>query len=110
VTAAAATIGVSRTALYLLRDSDSSFAGLWDNAVEAGTDRLEDAALQRAVEGIEEPVFYRGQQVGTVRRYSDGLLIALLRARRPERFRDIRTVAANDNHVAALAAAVKSLS
>ena len=31
-----------------------------------------------------QPVMYQGQQVGTVKEYSDRLLIQLLKARRPE--------------------------
>ena len=31
---------------------------------------------------------YQGSQVGTVRRYSDTLLIFLLKGRRPEKFKD----------------------
>lgn len=88
VSAAARAIAVSRNALYLLRDRDERFRLAWDEATEQGTDRLEDEALRRAVEGYEQPVFYRGVIVGHVRRYSDGLLIELLRARRPERFQN----------------------
>ena len=41
-----------------------------DEAYEAGTDRLEDVAIQRAIDG------------------SDTLLTLLLRSRRPERYRE----------------------
>jgi hypothetical protein len=40
------------------------------------------------VEGVEEPIVYQGEITNTVRRYSDTLLIFLLKARRPEKFRD----------------------
>jgi hypothetical protein len=56
----------------------------WDDAVEVGTQRLEDEAIRRATEGWEEPVYQRGELVGHVRRYSDALLMFLLRGRRPE--------------------------
>jgi hypothetical protein len=39
--------------------------------------------VDRAVEGVERPVFQRGQQVGTIREYSDRLLMFMLKARRP---------------------------
>jgi hypothetical protein len=81
-------IGVSRAALYKQRAHDDGFANLWDDAVEQGVDRLEDAAFARAVEGVEVPVFHRGVRVGSVRRYSDALLIALLKAKRPAAYRD----------------------
>jgi hypothetical protein len=40
------------------------------------------------VDGWDEPVYYRGAVVGQVRKYDSTLLIFLLKARRPERFRD----------------------
>ena len=40
-----------------------------------------------SVEGIAEPVYFGGRVVGSVQRYSDACLIALLNAYRPERFR-----------------------
>lgn len=56
-------------------------------AIEEGTDRLEDAARERAIDGVQKPVFYRGKVVGTRIVYSDMLLMALLNARRSERFK-----------------------
>ena len=38
------------------------------------------------MKGIEEPVYYHGKEVGTVRRYSETLLLMFLRAERPEKF------------------------
>ena len=64
--------------------------------MEHGTDALEDEAVRRAVEGVIKPVFHQGKRVGTLRVFSDPLLMFLLRARRPERFAD-RTLAASDN-------------
>jgi hypothetical protein len=47
---------------------------------------LGDTAFERAVDGVEEPVFWKGEQVGTRRRYNDRLLMFLLRARDPWSF------------------------
>jgi hypothetical protein len=52
------------------------------------TEILEKEAWRRAREGHAEPVFQHGKQVGTIQRYSDQLLMFLLRARAPERYRD----------------------
>jgi hypothetical protein len=50
-------------------------------------DALEGELYRRGVEGIDEPLYFRGQKTGdTVKRYSDTLLLAALRARRPEKF------------------------
>lgn len=52
------------------------------------TEVLEQEAWRRAREGIAEPVYQHGKEVGTIQRYSDQLLMFLLRARAPERYRD----------------------
>lgn len=57
-------------------------------AIENSIEAMEQEARRRAVEGIPEPVFYQGKAVGAVRRYSDTLLIFLLKAHRPEKYRD----------------------
>ncbi len=80
--------GVDRRAVYRLRASDEAFAASWAEAQELGVDALEDEATRRAHEGVDEPVYYQGEVCGHVRRYSDGLLQFLLKARRPERFKD----------------------
>jgi transposase-like protein len=81
VTHAAKAIGRSRGLLYAARDQDARFGDEWASAWQEGADRLEDEARRR---GVEEPVFQRGEQVGTVRKYSDPLLLAQLGSRRPE--------------------------
>lgn len=88
VTKACVLSGLPRSTAYSHRNADPGFAALWDEAIEAGTDRVEDEALRRAVEGTDDPVFYQGEQVGTVTRYSDSLLVMLLKARRPEKYKD----------------------
>ena len=92
VTAAVAVAGTSRSRVYELRRSDSGFAVAWDEAEEVAADRLEDEAIRRAVEGVPEPLVSGGKIVRdddgqpiAIRRYSDPLLLALLRAHRPPR-------------------------
>lgn len=88
VTQAAAAIGVHRPLLYYERNKDGSFAEVWDEAAAIGAARLEDEARRRAVEGWLEPVHYKGERTGEVRRYSDTLLIVLLKAHHPEKYRE----------------------
>lgn len=88
VTAAAAAAGVGRATAYEWRQEDQDFAAEWDAAVEAGTDKLEDEAWRRAVDGVDEPLVSAGVLVTTMRRYSDGLLTTLLKARRPGTYKD----------------------
>ena len=78
----------SRQSVYDLRARDQRFAKQWDDAIEEGVEALEQEAWRRGVEGIVKPVFQRGVQVGDVREYSDTLLMALLRARRPGVYRE----------------------
>jgi hypothetical protein len=80
--------GLSRPKAYAWRKEDPEFARLWEEAIEEGTDRIEDEALRRAVDGTKKPVFNRGMLVGHVQEYSDVLTIFLLKARRPEKFKD----------------------
>ena len=81
--------GISRSTAYRAREADAKFAEDWDDAVDDAVDNLEAEARRRALHGIEEPVFYLGKQVGTIRRYSDSLIMFLLKAYRPERFREV---------------------
>ena len=83
---ACALVGVSNRTAYNHRDRDPVFAGDWGLAVRMFRAPLELAAFQRGVEGIEEPVFHHGRQVGTRRRYSDALLKTLLAGEKPRKY------------------------
>ena len=84
-----------RQTAYDWREADADFAKAWDDARERGTDALEDEAVRRAHEGTLRPVFQGGKKVGTVRDYSDTLLIFTLKALRPDKFKD-RAVVEHD--------------
>ena len=83
ISAAARLVGKSRASLYRMRRNDPDFAVAWHDALEEAVDWLELEALRRAVEGTEESRFSKGKIVGTITRYSDSLLMFLLKARRP---------------------------
>ncbi len=51
-------------------------------------DLLEEEADRRGRDGFDVPVFCQGRTCGTTRRYSDGLLLARLKAIRPEAYRE----------------------
>lgn len=102
VSAAVAIAGTSRTRVYELRKHDSGFSCAWDEAEEQAADALEAEAWRRAVNGAPEPIVSNGKVVRdddgrplAIRRYSDNLLLALLKARRPEKFKD-RAVVEHD--------------
>ena len=81
---AANAAGVGRSTAYLWRQQDPQFAQKWDEAVAEGIDCLEEEARRRAVEGVKRPVYRGGVFVGEITKYSDRLLIFLLKTRRPE--------------------------
>lgn len=70
VRAACQSAGISRQAAYLRKRTDEAFAEQWDDALEDACDVLEGIARQRAAAE------------------SDVLLIFLLKAHRPEKYRD----------------------
>jgi len=76
------------TYLARIRRLDPDFSAQWDEAIDTAMDILEDAAHERAVDGVEEPVFHKGVVVGYKLRYSDGLLTTLLKANNPDKYRD----------------------
>ncbi len=88
VSKAALVADVARASIYRHRAADPTFAAAWDEALETGSDAIEDEARRRAVDGVSRPVFYKGKVCGTVQECSDSLLLAILRARRPEKYRD----------------------
>lgn len=97
VSLAAQFAGLSKQTAYNHRHSDDEFARQWDDALDTATDLLEQEARRRAYEGVDEPVFYKGDEVGTIRKYSDTLLIFLLKGLRPEKYRDNATVVHEGN-------------
>lgn len=88
VAQACAASGISWAQACRTWEKSPAFRAAWRMALDQATDTLEAEARRRAVEGWEKPVFYQGQPVGAIREYSDSLLMFLLRAHRPERFRD----------------------
>lgn len=86
ITDAAAAANITRQNAYQYRREDAEFAAKWDAALFMGMGTLEDEAIRRARDGVEEPIYQRGEYCGTVRKYSDTLLMFLLRAHMPERY------------------------
>ena len=88
VSKACAAVGIARQTAYEWRSEIPEFAEAWDKALKIGTSVLEDEAIRRAHEGWNEPVFYQGKECGSVRKYSDTLLIFTLKAHNPEKYRE----------------------
>ncbi len=89
VSLSAKAAGIGRTAAYEERARDARFAAEWDEAHESFLDKAEQEAFRRALRGVREPAgWYQGTPGGYVQRYSDTLLIFLLKGGRPEKYRD----------------------
>jgi hypothetical protein len=88
ISQAAELAGIDRSTIYVWKDRDPKFVAAMAEAEEKAADRLEQEARRRAVEGVSEPVFYQGEKVGTVQKYSDTLLIFLMKGVRPEKYRE----------------------
>ena len=78
---------MSRRGVYDVREKDDVFARAWTEALDAGTEALEDALWKRAVEGTLRPVYQGGKHVGFIREYSDTAAIFLLNGRAPQKYR-----------------------
>jgi hypothetical protein len=88
ITRAAEAAGVARRQHYNWLDNDSTYLKRFEECIDQAADNLEAEARRRAVEGVAEPVFYKGKPIGAVRKYSDTLLIFLLKGARPDKYRE----------------------
>ena len=88
VTAAAKKARITRGHAYYTREQDPAFAEAWDDALEQSVNNMEGEAYRRAVHGTLEPVFYMGRKVGSVRRYSDSLIMFLMRSHNPSKYKE----------------------
>lgn len=99
ITLACETSGVSRSSFYRWQEHDPEFAAGFNQASEAATERLEREAWRRATQGTpyRRTSYWHGEPVGTDEKieYSDQLMMLLLRARRPDLYRDKLDVAVN---------------
>lgn len=80
---------VNRQSHYRWLESSEAYREAFERvAREEAVERLELEARRRAVEGWEEPVYQGGQQIGSIRKYSDTLLIFLLKGAAPAKYRE----------------------
>lgn len=92
ISAAARAAGIERTTVYLWQEHDNDFAEAFKVAEIASTERLEAEAYRRAHDGVEREkrAYHDGLLVDSYveQHYSDTLLIFLLKARAPEKYRE----------------------
>lgn len=95
VSEAAKAANVSRVWAYDKRKADPSFAAQWETALEIAVDSLEGEAWRRGRDGTEEYITCKDGLVLDAegrpvmqRKYSDTLMVLLLKAHRPDKFKD----------------------
>lgn len=98
VSDAAKAAAIDRTTAYRWREAEPDFKERWDEAIETAIDAMEREAHRRAFTGIKKPIVGRvGKDkdgiVTHVTEYSDGLATLLLKAHRPEKYRERQEVA-----------------
>jgi len=81
-------VGIARATPYRWCEADPKFAEAFADAAEEALDLLEGETRRRAMGEVQTPVYHRGEVVGHIPRYSDSLLMFLLRAHRPEKYRE----------------------
>jgi len=90
--AAARQVGISRESVRLWIQADQVFAEAYDQAQEQATERLEEEAWRRAMHGVTytRRSYWKGEVVGEdiKTEYSDNLMMLLLRARAPHKYRE----------------------
>lgn len=88
VRSAAHAVNMTPESAYQLRRHAEAreFNKAWKAALALGVQRLEDVAMERALYGVEVPVYHFGEVVGSRRVYNDSLLMFLLRNRATKRF------------------------
>ncbi len=86
VTVACKAAGINRSTAYRWRREIPGFATEWDDIVNGRFEELENETFDRALHGVEEPVFWQGKQIATVRKPSDSMAQFLLKAHNPNKY------------------------
>ena len=83
VSAAARAVGMGRESAYKLRArlKGQPFDLAWQCAFRRNYEALGEAALDRALNGVEVPHFHKGELIHTSRKYDERLTVALLAMR-----------------------------
>ena len=79
---------VGRRTHYDWIDRDPAYAARFEETHEAAVDDAEAELRRRGIHGYDEPIVYKGEVVGTVKKYSDACLIFYLKGRRGDVFRE----------------------
>lgn len=78
--------------MHLEGEQGDKYREAFAQAKREACDVLETEARRRAVEGVETPVFQGGENVGSVQKFSDTLLIFLMKGAMPDKYADRQKV------------------
>lgn len=87
ISVAAQAANVDRTTAWYWR-KDPEFRAKFREARRESVEYMEAEALRRAMHGTRRPIFQGGKKVGEELVYSDPLLMFLLRAAKPKKYRE----------------------
>ena len=68
-------------------EKDPAYADAFARAVQLAADSLEDRLIELGTQGYEEGVWFKGELVGTQRRFLPTLLLAAVNAALPDKYR-----------------------
>ncbi|MEZ6102470.1 MAG: hypothetical protein R3E01_26310 [Pirellulaceae bacterium] len=71
---------------YMWLRNDPLYKLAVENSIMERADQIEDMLHDHALHGVEEPVYFHGEIVGTVRKFDHDLAMRLLAAARPEKY------------------------
>ncbi len=71
-------LGISSQTAYRARRSSASMRACWDAALVIARTHVEEVLADRAINGVEESVYYHGEEVAVRRRFDSRLLLAHL--------------------------------
>jgi hypothetical protein len=77
---------IGRKTHYHWLENDSAYAAAFKQVQMIAGDALESVAVERAVMGWTEPVYFRGEKCDEMRRYDNAMLMFLLRALKPDMY------------------------
>ena len=81
-------LGIGRNTVYNTWLKKEDYRERFEESRKTGGAYLEEEARRRAVDGVEIPIVYQGETVGYTRKYSDSLLMFLLKGIFPEKYRE----------------------
>ena len=87
ITKAAEIAGIHRNNHRHWLKEDREYAEAFQGAHEEACDNIEAEMRRRAIEGVQKPVFYKGEVCGYITEYSDTLLAMLANGYMPEKYK-----------------------